>query len=133
MKTSENFVDEQGPVLEPDVPVEATLVSFGDPYTDRFNPDKEKYVWRFEVQTDEGPAEAAAFVTISTFESDDMASNMVKFARALNGGELPLDADGQFDDELLIGKKGRIIPGNYYKGEIEKNKVKNVLPLKRRV
>ena len=130
MQTSEEFVDEQGVVLEPDVPVEGTLVSIGDPYQDKFNPEKERVAWRFEVETDEGTAEAAAFVTISTFENDSMQSNMIKFARALNGGELPLDEEGLFDDELLIGKRARIVPDNYFKGEIEKNKVKSVLPLK---
>lgn len=133
MTSGSDYVETQGPLLDEGVPVEAELVGFGDPYPDKFNPDKEKMAWRFIVESDEydEPVEAAAFVTISTFESDTMQSNMVKFARALNGGELPLDEDGLFDDELLIGKRALIVPKTYAKGEIEKNKAVSVLPLKK--
>jgi hypothetical protein len=121
----QKYTEQQGPVLEEGPIYEATLVDFRE-MDGKFGP---QVIWAFEVEDPESGeiAEAAAFTSYSTADGDKV-SNLTKFSKALNGGEMPLDENGKWDSDLLIGKTGRVVTTTYTRASgIVKNKVTNVL------
>jgi hypothetical protein len=115
------YVDEQGPVLEPDI-YPAVLTGFGE-MEGQFGP---RIVWQFEVEHEGQKIEAAGFTSHSMADGEKK-SNLILWSRALNGGELPADTDD------LVGMPCRVDIDNYTKKEsgIVKNKVTSVRPAKK--
>lgn len=128
MQKAQSYTEEQETILEEGPVYEAVVTGFGETE----NKWGKRLVWRFSVtdpETDE-QVEAAAFTSHSTFEGNAQKgpSNLAKYAKALNGGEMPLDADGDFESDLLIGKRGRVVTSTYTRANgIVKNIVTNVL------
>jgi hypothetical protein len=123
-----SYEEEQGPILDEGVPYEATVSGFAET-ENQWGP---RLVWRFDVEDPESgeTVEAAAFTSYSTADGKKV-SNLTKFAKNLNGGEMPVDENGNFDTDLLVGKSGRVITSTYTrKNGIVKNVVNNVLPSK---
>lgn len=109
------YVEEQGPVLEPDI-YPATLTGFGE-MEGQFGP---RLVWQFEIDHEGETVEAAGFTSYSMADGKKV-SNLIKWAKAMNGGEVPEDTDD------LIGKPCRVDIENYTKQNgITKNKVAEV-------
>lgn len=124
------YVDEQGIVLEEGDVYDATLREFRE----WEGPNGDRLIWVFDVEDPESgeTVEVAAFTSFSTFDGDKLQSNLVKYSKALNDGELPVDENGDFDTDLLEGARGRVTTKPYQKGEITKNTITNVLPPKKR-
>lgn len=115
-----NYVEEQGPVLDPDL-YPAILKGFGE-MDGQFGP---RLVWQFEVEHEGEVVEAAAFSSYSMADGKKV-SNLIRWAKAMNGGEVPEDT------EDLIGKPCRVDIVNYTKETgITKNKVNDVRPPKK--
>jgi hypothetical protein len=113
------YADTQGTVLEPDI-YEAVLTGFGET-EGNFGP---RLVWQFEIQHEGEAVEAAGFTSYSMADGEKK-SNLVLWARAINGGELPEDTDD------LIGMACRVDVDNYTKTNgVTKNKVTSVRPAK---
>lgn len=114
------YVEEQGTVLEPDIyPV--TLTGFGE-MEGQYGP---RLVWQFVIEHEGEDVEAAGFTSYSMADGKKV-SNLIKWARAMNGGEIPEDTDD------LIGMPCRVDITNYTKPSgITKNKASDVRPPKK--
>lgn len=126
MKIKKNeFVDEQGTVLDEGERYPAVVSGFGEISEGQYGP---RLVWQFEIQTDEGEmVEAAAFSSYS-MASGKKKSNLIAWTEAILG-DIP-DEGLELDD--LIGKPCRVDISTYTKDNgIVKNKVTNVLPPKK--
>lgn len=114
----EEYVEEQGTVLEEDI-YPATLTGFGET-EGQFGP---RLVWQFEVEHEGEVVEAAAFSSYSMADGKKQ-SNLIKWTKALLGGEIP---DDGIDLDDLVGKACRVDVTNYTKQNgIVKNKVTEV-------
>jgi hypothetical protein len=135
-----DFIDEQGTVLEEGPAYEATLKEFGEA-PDSYNPGETRLVWRFLVTDPESDqqVEAAAF-TSKKVSDGKYISYLVKYSKLLNGGVVPTktaektDEQGntvkvkQVDLEALEGKAARVTVKPYTNAAgITKNRVTNVL------
>lgn len=137
VESNESFEETQGPLLTPGEVYEATITGF-NAFEGKFGAT---VAWQLEVDDPEEdePVEAVIFTSKSTNLDGDLAgdktSNLLKYSGIFNGGELPFDEDGDFDYELLKGKRARIIAANYPSKNdpsIIKNKASGVLPLSTR-
>jgi hypothetical protein len=116
------YVEEQGPVLEPDI-YSAILTGFGE-HEGQYGP---RLVWQFEVEDGSEAVEAAGFTSYSMADGKKQ-SNLIKWTKALIG-EIPEEG---LDLEHLLGKPCRVDIVNYTKQNgITKNKVNDVRPPKK--
>jgi hypothetical protein len=120
----EEYVEEQGPVLEAGERYEAKLTGFGET-EGQFGA---RLVWQFEVKDGKETVEAAGFTSYSMYvdEKGAKTSHLMKWSEALLGS-LP----DEFDLDDLIGRACRVEIDTYTKESgITKNKVVKVLPPK---
>lgn len=115
----EEYIEEQGTVLEPDI-YPAKLTGFGETEGQY----GKRLVWQFDVADTEGEVvEAAAFSSYSMADGKKQ-SNLIKWTKALLGGEIPEDG---VDLDNLKGLECRVDIDNYTKENgITKNKVTDV-------
>lgn len=125
MKIQKNdYVEEQGTVLDPNERYEATITGFGE-MEGQFGP---RLVWQVEVVTDDGEAVEAAGFTSYSMASGKKTSNLIAWTEAVLG-EIP---DDGLDRDDMIGKPCRVDVDNYTKQNgITKNKVTKILPPKK--